>query len=162
MLANMTINLVNRFLPSNQESQHYEPPSTRNAFLESLLIHARVLQEFLTAKPGRHNDDALATHFVPAWSANLRVVTGHLVTRMHKQLAHLSLERENKELWPVVQIADDVLSELRRFLTEARAHGYLLSEVERELDEWEAWIELEQSQIEDQIMVPLEEIYEGS
>lgn len=57
MNAHMTIKLVNRVLPRNEENYYYECPSIRNVLLESLLVHARVLHKFLATKSSHHEDN---------------------------------------------------------------------------------------------------------
>ena len=164
MLYETTAELVRRLIPSPEAevSMSGEETSMRNALLESLLIHARVLQEFLTAAKGKHPDDVLAVQFVPDWEANLQVVVGDLVVRMHKQLAHLSLARERKQSWPIIQIADDILEEMGRFSRAALDHGYDLLQVEVVLDEWGEWKQCEREAIEIALELALEDLYYGS
>jgi hypothetical protein len=164
MLYETTAELVRRLVRSSEATDTFvsDETSMRNALLESLLIHARVLQEFLNRKSSQHADDVLAVQFVPDWNDDLRVVVGDIVTRMHKQLAHLSLARERKRPWPVIQIADDILSEMRRFSEAAWDHGYGLAEVDMALDEWTCWKETERDAIETVLELTLEDLYYGS
>src|SRR5687768_15811797 len=77
MLGSM-LALVRQWDPAMITShQVYEEPHLSggyNAYLESLLLHARLLDDFLGRTKRSHSDDVLAVDYVPDWHA-ARVLT---------------------------------------------------------------------------------------
>ncbi|KQH78060.1 hypothetical protein AO501_20100 [Mycobacterium gordonae] len=97
------------------------------AFFEAALIHARVLDDFLTLPPpnsGRNADDIWAGDYVPNWQppnpspldrAN-PVVPGQKVRdSINKQLAHFSVLRLQQTAFYVGRITAEVLHDLKLF-----------------------------------------------
>ena len=93
------------------------------AFFESALIHARVLNDFLTVPPS-HPDDVWAGHYFDNWSApdpaplTRSVSVDPALTvkaTINKQLAHLSLARLQQTPFYMGQITKAVLDDMRVF-----------------------------------------------
>jgi hypothetical protein len=92
-----------------------------NALLESFLIHARILIEFLY-KNEPHKDTVRASqYFTPdsLWES-IRPPQTELLKETekdaHKLLAHLTYTRlERKTQWPYIKIADDIEAVLHVF-----------------------------------------------
>jgi|GEM_PF-2059992 len=74
----------------------------RNVFLESFLLHARVVDEFLRSTPKR--DDVAAFHYLSAWTGGPMLSAAER-TAIDKQLAHLTASRRNKTPFSVTSIA---------------------------------------------------------
>lgn len=86
-----------------------------NAFLESGLLHARALYEFLIADHDKPRpDDMLRTDFAPEWTPSPLDAVARLNSSprmLNKHLAHLTWERiENAgPPWTYKQVAQDIL-----------------------------------------------------
>lgn len=99
---------------------------TNNALIESFLIHARALIDFLYTHPSPKKRDVLAKHFLedPAkWKKehyNLPPLLHEARERAHKEVAHLSYMRASIGLddkkWPVGEIAERILSDLGEWM----------------------------------------------
>jgi hypothetical protein len=63
-----------------------------NAHIESLLTHARILDEFLGRSTRHYDTDLLATDYIQAWRP-ARLLTGQERTAINRRLAHLSTAR---------------------------------------------------------------------
>lgn len=93
-----------------------------NALVESFLIHARLLIEFLYRDTQMKDDDALAKDFFsPAtkWQG-IRPVKSRLLEETtqaaNKHLVHLTYTRlEEKKQWPCIKIANDIETVLKVF-----------------------------------------------
>jgi hypothetical protein len=88
-----------------------------NTVVESELLHARQLIEFLIIKPGTRPSDLCRTDFAPEWPVEER--PADVVTRLnadylliHKHLAHLTRERVQPNLpeWKYQAIPNDVMA----------------------------------------------------
>ena len=92
-----------------------------DAVLESFLVHARLLDDFLACpipeQKGRGNDDVVARYYVPTWPLK-RVIPGSQRVQANKLVAHLTWSREDKQPIDVALILGSVVSGLRRFLSE--------------------------------------------
>jgi len=92
-----------------------------NALLESFVIHARIIIEFLyTKKP--HKDTVIASQYFASDSfwENIRPEKTELlkttVEAAHKELAHLTYTRlKGKKRWPYIKIANDIQAVLQVF-----------------------------------------------
>ena len=93
-----------------------------NALVESFLIHARLLIEFLYRDTQMKDDDALAKDFFsPAtkWQG-IRPVKSRLLEETtqaaNKHLVHLTYTRlQKKKRWPYIEIANDIKAVLQVF-----------------------------------------------
>jgi hypothetical protein len=96
------------------------------AFFESTLLHARVLNDFLTFDPATKGwDDVWAGDYVPGWvpptTAPLDRVPSVLPNgrpvrdSINKQLAHFSVERLNQEKFWFPTLVNEVFADLRTF-----------------------------------------------
>jgi hypothetical protein len=95
------------------------------AFFEAVLLHARVLSDFLTVAPADHVDDIWAGDYVPNWQppspsplARVRGVTPSdrpLRDSINKQLAHFSLTRLQQHKFYIDHVADEVLRDISTF-----------------------------------------------
>lgn len=95
------------------------------AFFESALLHARVLNDFLTLPPeGHREDDVWAGDYIKNWKPptpgplkrTVSVAKGRGVKEMiNKQLAHLSLKRLHQTPFYVSEITRAVVEDMTRF-----------------------------------------------
>ena len=92
-----------------------------NAMLESFLVHARLLDDFLTLKvpkPGsKFEDDVVAGHYIMKWTPRT-ILTEADRDLVNKFVAHLTSGRMTKEPVPVLALRAKVLSGFQRFLAE--------------------------------------------
>lgn len=92
-----------------------------NAMLESFLVHARLLDDFLTRKvpkPGsKFEDDVVARHYIPKWTPRT-VLTEADRDLVNKFVAHLTSGRMTKQPVPVLALRAKVVSGFQRFLAE--------------------------------------------
>ncbi len=90
-----------------------------NAILESFLMHARVLKDFLYGeRKATHADDVLATHFFddPAEWTTTRPPLGPYLTqherRLQKMVAHFSYERPQwrgpAKNWKITNVRSEI------------------------------------------------------
>jgi len=90
-----------------------------NAMLESFLVHARLLDGFLTGaipKPGdRFQDDIVACHYVSEWDRGT-VLTLADRDLVNKLVAHITSERMNQQPVPVLALQDKIAAALKKFL----------------------------------------------
>ena len=95
---------------------------TTYAFLESYLIHARVLHDFFYKEPIK--DDIVAAHFVPDWDHLKPPLHAYLATddrrnRLDKSVAHLTLKRLEYDLgdkrWNIDAIHEAIDQPMRCF-----------------------------------------------
>ncbi len=101
--------------------------ATWNALLESFLIHARVLFDFLYASDPRR-DDVTAEHYAAGWEGKRPGASQNLLElkrRVNKEVAHISyvrLERptEAEKHWEFAQIAKEMCQLLLAFLANAK------------------------------------------
>ena len=111
-----------RMLDATARALLATPPSLeRNAFLESLLIHARVLDEFLGHD--RQHDNVTAGDYAPAW--NMKPLPDKLRRVTNKLVAHPSAARLTKEAVNFHAAARGVLAGFQEFVDQ-------LDEPERE------------------------------
>lgn len=111
------------------------------AYFETTLLHARVLDEFLTVKPrGKFEDNVWAGDYIDTWKApapgplarSVSVKKGQDVrTTINKQLAHLSLYRLDQAPFYVDHIADEVVKDMRVFTSRAIVEHASLAGVHR-------------------------------
>jgi len=100
----------------------HQPPGVygealKNAILESVLIHLRLLDEFVGRQP-QHAEDVAATDYLATW---IPVDGGPLMgyrALINWQVAHVSIRREAGRLWNVLELATEVLTECQRFFDE--------------------------------------------
>ena len=89
MLCEMADRLINR---------QYQDDVTKNAYVESFVVHSRNLLDFLYDK-GTKDDDAIASDFEETTPWNPppmdTILNTWYPTRMHKHLAHLTFTRLN-------------------------------------------------------------------
>ncbi len=92
-----------------------------NALLESFLIHARILVEFLYKNQPYQDTVRASQYFTPKspWK-NIRPQKTELLEKIekdaHKQLAHLTYTRlQGKRVWPYIKIANDIKAVLQVF-----------------------------------------------
>ena len=104
--------------------------STRNAILESFLVHCRAIIDFLYGSsddPKVRPDDVLAEDFLPSavddWRKareQMSVEMKEALTRINKEVAHLTYERLNVvpdlKAHDVAKLRDTCLSLLKTFL----------------------------------------------
>lgn len=87
-----------------------------NAFLESFLVHARVLKDFLWKDGSGHKDDVFAWEYVGRKNGWGRPDMGKYLTdnknRLDKSLAHLSVARLSfvgkKKEWDLPRVRDEI------------------------------------------------------
>lgn len=90
--------------------------------LEGFLVHARVLHDFFSANE-RYPDDVISSDYVDDASAWVPVkpISPEILSRINKQLAHLSRERSNYSIeefrWPD-ELLRQIYDEIRTAYTE--------------------------------------------
>jgi hypothetical protein len=90
--------------------------NVRYAFLESELIHARALFEFLTTTKRPRSDDIVRTDFAEDWEPSPADAVATLkdqVPDIHKNLAHLTWARVDDQRpvpWSYVVIATNIVA----------------------------------------------------
>ncbi len=77
------------------------------AMLESFLIHARAVDEFLGGRTNTRPDDLTASAYAPRWSRK-GCLSGDQRTQMDKQLAHLTTHRTERGQWEIHGLARDI------------------------------------------------------
>jgi hypothetical protein len=100
---------------------HEGPAVLRNACLESTMVHARLLIEFLAGRPRRgarywSSQDISPRDFVTGWSPGNRL-DGYLEIA-DKHVVHLSRDRavrETPQTYALTRIVDSILSEFGAF-----------------------------------------------
>ena len=97
---------------------HFLGGAIRNALLESLLIHARILTDFFFTDPSRE-DDVSAKHFFhneEDWRVDFKTECPYLYEnrqRLNKSVAHLSysrIEYESDKEWQYGRISNELHS----------------------------------------------------
>lgn len=101
------------------------PGELHNACLESLLLHARSLIDFLLLGKGS-SGDLHRSDFIPMWAPVKGEETKRLRAAMpmlHRHLAHLTWERvdASEQEWSYRHIAADVLHVYADFVAQGRA-----------------------------------------
>jgi len=99
------------------------PAILRVACLEALLVHARVLIEFLVGRQRPATDITPSTfHWEPGDTGDL----GSYLPRIDKHLAHLTRERASLATsppWPVDEMVAQIVGALRPFVTSLNDAG---------------------------------------
>jgi hypothetical protein len=98
----------------------------RTAFFEIVLLHARLLDDFLGMEP-KCADDFWAGHFIDDWEVTSPIdglpapLPGGLSVRkcINKQLAHLTTARLSQQDFPIRDMADAIIAGLRDFVARA-------------------------------------------
>lgn len=103
-----------------------------NAFLESSLLHARNLIEFLIGRSSRRATDMAPEDFSEGWEPrpepSIRRLREHL-DQIDKHLAHLTWARVDwrkdatAEYWNYPELATDVLAVFTEFARFVQSHG---------------------------------------
>ena len=112
----------------------------RTAFFEVVLLHARLLDEFLGTEP-THPDDFWAGSFTTNWTKASPLDTVAPVSpggpsvreSINKQLAHMTTARLSQEEFPIRSIANAVIGGLHHFV----GHPDLIGD--RGLDQLRMW-----------------------
>jgi len=114
---------------------------------EAALLHARVLNDFLTGDPRsrRYRDDVFAGDFIPNWQpptpGPLCRIGPEVKRNIDKQLAHLSSKRVTREDLNAHRIVTEVLSDMRTFAFDPRNVCYDALRGVRDIldrDRWQA------------------------
>ncbi len=113
---------------------HTKEGATRDALIESFLVHARLIAQFLDwHRSPPWPDDMLAEHFV-RWTANPPppTITRATIDGINKRVAHLSYAREHAsaggDTWAFSGIAKPLLERVGEFVCAAMsAKPYPLS-----------------------------------
>jgi hypothetical protein len=88
-----------------------------NALIESCLVHARLLADFLDAKKATY-EDALAVHYAPSWHSR-DTLTKDERDLINWMIMHLSAERIRvTEGLDLVKIAERVLQVMGQFIAQ--------------------------------------------
>ena len=86
--------------------------------LEALVVHLRVLDEFLCGPfESTYKDDVFARHYLSNWDPPKSVIGTDARVRANKQLAHLSTIRATKQgAWAFRPLVESVAKEFMRFV----------------------------------------------
>ena len=116
-----------------------EPTFERNAFLESFLLHARVLDEFLSST-GRRASDVVAAHYIPGEYPIPTAFIGNERSAIDRQLAHLTTMRRMGKNFRVQRIALTLAAGYLDFARQlfARDDGtyWVIAEAAADVREW--------------------------
>jgi len=102
------------------------------AYFELVLMHARVLHDFLTVKPSGL-DDVRVGHYIPNWQPpnpgpldRVPRVSSRLTLKrsINKQLAHFSDERLKQQKFHVDLVATEVLADMQTFANDTTNQCY--------------------------------------
>jgi hypothetical protein len=94
------------------------------AFFEAAVMHARVLNDFLTVTPNRYPDDTWAGDYIKNWKAPspsplkraVSVAPGRGVKEtINKQLAHFSIKRLQQTAFYIGKITAPVIHDMSTF-----------------------------------------------
>jgi hypothetical protein len=111
MLALVASELIDSGLSQN--------PVIQFALIESFLIHARQVHQFLARDASNQPHDVFAVDYCPEWSQK-RTAPSALLQKLLKDVsvraAHLTLHRAEQHAYPVSETGAELLSEVRRFL----------------------------------------------
>lgn len=147
-------------LPGGSDEKFEDYPSfERNVYLESFLIHARVLDEFFRSKP-RH-DDIVATDYVPGFPSTVTLVDGER-TAIDKQLAHLTERRRERKSFRVQRIARALVEVFLQFSETADKDAAWYWILDDAVEEVSWWLDEMKKRQETSAEVELEDIYTGS
>jgi heme exporter protein D len=100
-------------------------PEASFCFIESILIHLRLLDDFLSrrARSTRMDqgerievDDVLALDYFPEWVSSSDLLSGRR-RAINSYVAHVSMSRDEID-WDIPQLAQSVIEEFARFLSE--------------------------------------------
>jgi hypothetical protein len=102
----------------------------RTAFFEVVLLHARLLDEFLSQEPKRP-DDFWAGDFVPGWHLTSPLAQVAPLTRggpsvrdsINKQLAHLTLTQLQRQDFRLRDLTNAIIAGLRKFVEHRHIAG---------------------------------------
>lgn len=94
------------------------PCEVDDALLEALLVHLRLLNDFLG--PRKHPRDVVASDWLPSWESR-GFLTEEQQRRINKQLAHLSCDRDWGFKWDVRAMTTACCLALKEFF-EALEH----------------------------------------
>ena len=113
-----------------------------NAFLESELIHVRVLRDFFE-KDERHMDDVLCGDYDYDQASGL--LDQEYIDRLHKDLAHLTYDRNTRPSpdekdWPPEKVVLKVVKEAVRFINHVPEER-LAKTPEKTLDNWQSLLD---------------------
>ena len=81
---------------------------------ESLLIHARAIDEFLGGGGGGHDDDLTAAEFA-SWTER-GCLSKTARTAINKQLAHLTTQRDERGRWEIHGLTSTVATTFLRWV----------------------------------------------
>ena len=110
--------------PKDKKHRIFAIETTTNAFLESFLIHLRIILEFLFKKEaGKGKDDIISKYYMDEtdWSKMIteleKILTGvdldDLKKRVNTEIVHLSFERNKKDTktkqWEYLKLRENVL-----------------------------------------------------
>lgn len=114
---------VKQYSPALRRNQRFQ----HNLLLESILLHARVIYEFLFSKP-KYADDVRSKDFFVSpnqWKpdkSKLRLLCNpKTLERIHRSLPHLSYDRLNYDKnpgWSIGSVAKDIQEAWDYFLRE--------------------------------------------
>ena len=88
----------------------------RNAALESFLIHARAMDDFLSSDKAR-SDDVVAKHYMESWTSE-SVLPADARKAVNKLVAHLTSKRLDKQPVNIADVLDAVIGQFEKFLEE--------------------------------------------
>lgn len=105
----------------------HQPPglhgeALKNVLLESVLVHLRLLDDFVGRATRAHKDDVLAVDYLETWDPAEVGPLGEFRRPINTQVAHLSIAREAGRLWNVLALTHSVLGECGRFFDALETH----------------------------------------
>ena len=97
---------------------------TWDALLEAIIVHSRLMHDFLRSHRSSFGMDVLATQYVPGFPTTPTLLTGAEKRDANQQVAHLSASRLAYRPWPVGDIttrAVDLLADFHSRLSRTRS-----------------------------------------
>ena len=111
LLVSTAIEFRSRY-PRMPDADEFREPTVDDALLESALVHARLINEFLVGD--RHEYAISASDWISSWSH--RALPIDTVKMIDAQVAHLSSRRTSSQPWDVPSYAYACCQGLQRFL----------------------------------------------
>jgi hypothetical protein len=105
--ANFTVSWYYSQLTASRQVQ--------SALMFATLVHLRLLADFLYREPRK--DDVAATHYLTDWNCDLDPLGVERV-EIDGHVAHLTMRRQTRRMWDLVELASGVFHEMKRFLAE--------------------------------------------
>lgn len=131
-----TTQLIEQGFPPSDRVEPTVREVVRNALLESLLVHIRVLDDFLSMEAPARPDDVVAVDFLPSWEPR-RCLTAEERTYVNKRVMHLTAVRGAGPAPWELDKGREVMRHFREFLRALEASDPAKAQWFRRWVQWE-------------------------